>query len=367
MTDIRLEKMAELLVDYSVSVKKGDKVAIESSGPAQPLVKAVYKRVLQAGGHPFLSFQPEGIDEIFFRHASDDQLQYVSEISRHIAETYDVRIYIDGSSNTKSLSGVDPARMVMRSSARRGLLEKVLERSAAGEMRWVTTLFPTNAFAQDAEMGLSEYEDFVYSACLPDIDDPVGYWRRFSRRQEEIIAWLKGKERVHIVAPETELTLSIRGRDFINCDGRNNMPDGEIFSGPVEDSVNGHVYFSYPTVYDGREVSGVRLRFESGRVTEASAEKNEEFLLKKLDTDEGSRYVGEFAIGTNESITRFTRQILFDEKINGSFHMALGTGYPESGSRNRSAIHWDMVCDLKHNGEIRVDGEPFYKDGKFLI
>jgi aminopeptidase len=367
MGDIRVEKLAELLVKYSTRVKKGDKVAVMGDGGATPLLREIYKQVLLAGGLPFLHYSPEGFEETFFTYASDEQLTYVDEYSKIVANTYDVRLHVAGTNNTKALSSIDPAKMVKRSASRRPLLETILERSARGEMRWVTTLFPTNAFAQDAEMSLEEYEDFVYGACLPDLDDPVGYWERFSKRQDEIIKWLRGKENVHVTAPGTDLTLSVKDRPFINCDGRLNMPDGEIFTGPVEDSINGTVYFSYPSVYDGREVSGIRLTFKDGKCVDATAEKNEAFLIQKLDTDEGSRYVGEFAIGTNESITKFTREILFDEKINGSFHMALGTGYPESGSTNRSAVHWDMVCDLTHGGEITVDGTTFYKNGKFQI
>jgi aminopeptidase len=367
MADIRVEKLAELLVHYSTGVKKGDKVAIQGGGAAVPLLRAIYKQVLLAGGLPFLSYAPEGFEETFFTYASDEQLTYVDEMSKIVANTYDVRIYVDGTLNTKALSGIDPAKMVKRSSSRRPLMEVILDRSARGEMRWVTTLFPTHAFAQDAEMTLEEYENFVFSACLPDLDDPVGYWQRFSKRQDEIIDWLKGKETVHVTAPGTDLTLSIKGRPFINCDGHLNMPDGEIFTGPVEDSMNGTVTFTYPSIYDGREVEGIRLTFRDGKAVEATADKNEAFLVQKLDTDEGSRYVGEFAIGTNESIQKFTREILFDEKINGSFHMALGTGYPESGSKNRSAIHWDMVCDLSKGGEITVDGTSFYKNGKFQV
>ncbi len=366
MVDIRVRKLAELLVDYSVAVKPGDKVSIEGDAGAEPLLKEIYARVLKAGGHPFLLMQPDGIMELLFKHAGDDQLKYVSEISRIIAETYDVRIHVGGESNTKGLSSVPPSRLVMRSTSRRELTETILDRSARGEMRWVVTNFPTAAYAQDAEMSLAEYEDFLYGACLPDLEDPVGYWKRFSERQQRYIDWLKGKKHVAITAPGTELTLDITDRPFINCDGRLNMPDGEIFTGPVENSVNGTVLFSYPSIYDGREVAGIRLRFEQGKVVEATAEKNQAFLQEKLDTDEGSRYVGEFAIGTNEGIDRFTREILFDEKINGSFHMALGAGYPESGSLNRSAIHWDMICDMRQ-GEIRVDDAVFYKDGKFRI
>ncbi len=242
-----------------------------------------------------------------------------------------------------------------------------MQRSAAGELRWVVAPFPTNALAQDAEMGLDEYEDFVYGACLPDMNDPVGYWKRSSVKQGKVVEWLKGKKELHITAPETDLRLNVEGRTFINSAGHHNMPDGEIFTGPIENSAEGNVYFSYPTIYDGKEVNGVRLWFEGGKVVQATAEKNQEFLLKTLDTDAGSRYLGEFAFGTNDGITRFTREILFDEKIGGSFHMALGAGYPETGSKNESAVHWDMICDLRRGGEIRADGELFYRDGKFVI
>lgn len=367
MTDPRIEKLATVLVDYSVGVKPGDKVVLQGSTLAGPLLNAVYARVLQAGGHPLVDVSMPGIDELFFGYASDEQLQHVPEPHKLIMETYDVRIAVRGTDNTKSLSSVDPARMVICNRARRELMKTFMQRSASGELRWVSTLFPTTAYAQDAEMSLSEYEDFVYNACLPDMEDPVGYWQRFSAWQQKIVDWLKGKERVHIVGPDTDLHLSIAGRVFINCDGHANMPDGEVFTGPVEDSVQGHVHFSYPAIYQGREVTGVRLWFEDGRVVKATADKNEDFLLQTLDTDDGSRHVGEFAIGTNEGITRFTRQILFDEKINGSFHMALGAGYPETGSQNESAIHWDMICDLREGGKIWVDDELLYQDGKFVI
>jgi len=202
---------------------------------------------------------------------------------------------------------------------------------------------------------------------MPDINDPIGYWKRFSKKQDKIVKWLNGRKKVHVSGKETDLTLSIEGRSFINCDGHENMPDGEVFTGPVEDSVNGQVYFSYPAIYEGKEIIGVRLWFEKGKVVKATAEKNEDLLLKTLDTDEGSRFVGEFAIGTNEGITSFTRQILYDEKINGSFHLAVGAGFPETGSKNESAIHWDMVCDLRDGGKITVDDELLYKNGRFVI
>jgi aminopeptidase len=269
--------------------------------------------------------------------------------------------------NTKNLSAVDPARVVMRSQARREIMDTFMKRAAAGELRWVGTLFPTPAYAQDAEMSLRDFEDFVFAACLPDINDPIGYWQRLSATQQRIVDWLRGKRRVRVTAPETELELDITDRLFINCDGHHNMPDGEIFTGPVETSVNGFVRFSYPAIYQGRELTGVRLTFREGKVIDARADKNEDFLQQIIATDEGSRFVGEFAIGTNTGIQRFTRQILFDEKIAGSFHMALGAGYPETGSRNKSSIHWDLICDLRSGGEIRVDDILLYKDGHFVL
>jgi aminopeptidase len=367
MTDLRIEKLADVLVNYSVAVQPGDKVLIQGETIASPLFLAVYARVLQAGGHPLLMPSLSGTQELLFRYASDEQLQHIPEPFKLMIETYDVLISLTGTENTKALSNVDPAKTVLRSQAQAEIVKTYMARSAAGELRWVVALFPTNAHAQDAEVSLSEYEDFAYGACLPDSDDPVGYWKRFSAWQQKIVDWLKGKERVHVVGPETDLRLNVAGRTFINCDGKYNMPDGEVFTGPVEDSVEGHVYFSYPAIYAGREVSGVRLWFENGQVVKATAEKNEDFLRQTLDTDEGARRVGEFAIGTNKGITQFTRQILFDEKINGSFHMALGFSIPESGGQNESSIHWDMICDMRDGGEIWVDDELLYKDGDFVI
>jgi aminopeptidase len=367
MTDPRVIKLARMLVHYSVAVKPGDKVTISGSTIAEPLIKAVYAEVINAGGLPLTRVNIPGLQEIYYKLANDAQLEYIAESIRQDYMTCDVEINIMADENTKALSSIEPARMALRRKATAELNRQFMERAARGEMRWTLTLFPNHANAQDAEMSLSEYEDFVYNACMPDMDDPVGYWSAVSARQAKIIAWLKGKQNVHILGKETDLRLNIAGRTFINCDCKENVPDGEIFTGPVEDSVEGHVYFSYPTLYGGREVTGVRLWFEKGKVVKASAEKNEDFLLKTLDTDEGSRYLGEFAIGTNKGIQRFTGEILFDEKIGGSFHVALGQGYPESGSLNQSGLHWDMICDLREGGEIWVDDELLYQNGEFVL
>jgi len=367
MADPRVEKLASVLVDYSVAVQPGDKVLIRGGTVAEPLLQAVLVKVLRAGGYPLTLASVDGAQEIFFREASDEQLQYIQEPLKLIYETFDGLISIGSSTNTKALTNVPGEKTRLASQAQTGLFKTFLERAAAGELRWVGCLYPTNAYAQDAEMGLAEYEDFVYQACLPEFDDPISYWKEFSVWQQRIVDWLVGKETLHVEGPDVDLRMRIEGRTWENCDGKKNMPDGEIFTGPVEDSVEGHVRFSYPTVYYGRKLEGVRLEFEKGKVVRATAEKGEDFLLETLDTDEGARRVGEFAIGTNKGITRATGNTLFDEKINGSFHMAVGAGMPETGSQNQSSIHWDMVCDLSKGGRITVDGELFYENGEFVI
>ena len=367
MPDPRIKKLAEVLVNYSVAVRPKDKVAVMGSTAGAPLFEAVAVEILKAGGYPLSVVQLPGISELVFRHASDDQIQHIPEPMRLIFESYDAMISLMSSVNTKALTSVPPEKLVLANQAQQEIMKTMLDRTARGEFRWVGTLYPTHAYAQDAEMGLAEYEDFVYAACLPDFDDPVGYWKDISEGQQRIVDWLVGKDELRVEANDVDLRMKITGRAFMNCDGKRNMPDGEIFTGPVEDSVEGHVRFSYPTTYQGRRLEGVHLWFEAGKVIKATADKGEDFLLKTIDIDEGARFVGEFAVGTNKGITRATGNTLYDEKINGSFHMALGAGMPETGSVNQSAIHWDMVCDLIDGGRIWVDDELIYEDGDFVI
>ena len=367
MTDPRVETVARILVDYSVNIQPGEFVQIEGTPEGAPLILAVYQRVLERGGHPWLRLSLDEAAEILFKYASDEQLDYVPNVLRQFVEEIDARISVWTEINTKALSNVDPAKQARAQAARRPISERFLERAAQKELKWTGTAYPTHAFAQDAEMSLREFEDFVYGAALVHEPDPIAAWRAISKDQQRLIDWLGDKDHVHLKGPDTDLTLSIKGRSWVNCDGHENFPDGEIFTGPVEDSVNGQVRFSYPACEGGREVEDVRLWFENGKVIKATAAKNEEFLLAMLDTDDGARYLGEFAFGTNKGVQRFTKNILFDEKIGGTVHMALGTGYPESGSQNRSAIHWDMICDLRQGGEVWVDGVLFARDGKFMI
>ncbi len=367
MSDPRVEKLAELLVDYSVKVQPGDKVMVRGSVASLPLVKETYRKVVAAGGHPLVIWQEPEFAEIMLKNGSDDQLQHIPEPTKLIMETYDCMIGLSGSDNTRTLNGVDPARQQMARLAGREITETFMRRSASGEFRWVGTMFPTNAQAQEADMSLSEFEDFVYGACFVDKADPVAEWRKVSAMQQKLVDWLVGKKDVKVKGPNVDMTLSIAGRTFINSDAQKNMPSGEIFTGPVEESVNGWVRFTYPAIYSGREVEGIELRFEDGKVVDATAKKNEAFLISVLDTDPGSRYLGEWAIGTNNGISRFTKSILFDEKIGGTIHMAVGGGYPETGSKNKSSVHWDMICDMRDGGKIWVDDDLFYDSGEFTV
>jgi aminopeptidase len=362
-----VRNLAKILVGYSTKVKEGETVAIEGAGAAEPLLIAVYEEVLKAGGNPILNVGLDGQSVAFYKHASDAQLDWISPVTEWMVENVDVRIAIGASANTRELSAVPPERQMRRQAATGELLARMMDRSAAGEFRWCVTLFPTNAYASEAEMSLVDYEDFYFGACLADDDDPLTAWQRTSAETRRLAEWIEGHEEVRVTAPGTDIKLGIAGRKFIPCDGEHNMPDGEFFTGPVEDSVEGEVTFHLPALIGGREVSGVRLRFEAGKVVEASAERGEEFLTELLDTDEGARRLGELGIGTNYAIDRGTREVLLDEKLGGTVHMAVGRSYPESGGVNESAVHTDLVCDLRQGGRIEVDGADFQVDGKFVV
>jgi aminopeptidase len=367
MADARVEKFAQILVDHSAQIQPGDRVAIEATTAAAPLVRALCATILERGGHPHLLLELPDQDEILFAHAKDDQLDFIPTFRKLAYEQFESRIRIQSATNPRALSSVDPARQKRRQKALAPILETQMRRGADRSLKWVSTLFPTEGYAMEAEMSLANFEDFVYHACHADEADPLAYWKKVEARQAKIVDRLEGHDQVILRGPNVDLTLSIKGRKFINAAGQVNMPDGEVFSGPVEDSLNGWVRFSYPAIYSGLLVEGVELTFSNGKVTKAQAEKNQPFLLEMLASDPGARYVGEFAIGTNYEIDRFSHNILFDEKLGGSFHMALGAGYPETGSKNKSIIHWDMICGMKEDAEILVDGDVIYKNGKFTF
>ncbi len=366
MADPRHQKLAQVLIHYSLAVKPGDKILISSSELGAPLMREAYREAIRAGAHPTTRVRLSGLREIALREGSEDQISHVSDLDRQEIEYYDAQLNILADANTKELSGVDPQRMVLAQKTRGPLMERFMERSAARELNWNLTLFPTQAHAQDAGMSLSDYEDFVFGAGLLDHDDPPAAWQGVHVEQQRIADFLSSHGEIHIVAPGTDLTYRVGGRKWINASGTRNFPDGEVFTGPIEDSASGTVRFSYPAVYAGNEVEDVRLRFEAGKVVEATAGRGQDFLLSMLDQDPGARFLGEVAFGLNYGIKQFTRNILFDEKIGGTMHMALGRSYPDTGGKNESSLHWDMISDLR-GGKAYADGELCYEGGRFII
>jgi aminopeptidase len=367
VSDNRISNLAKILVEYCIDVQPGDRVALMASTLASPLMLELQREVLRAGGHPHTQLSIPGSNYIFFTEANEAQLEYVSPVAELYLTEFEGLIQLASQANTKELSNIEPSRQAIQAKAIAPLMKAYMERTAEKKSKWAISMFPTPALAQDAEMSLAEFENFVYAATYADCDDPVGEWKRIHNEQQKIVDWLKGKQEVVVEGPNAELKMSIEGRNFINADGVDNMPSGEIFTSPVEDSMNGWIRFTYPAVERGREVAGVELKIENGKAIEATAEKNEEFLKAMLEVDEGASIVGEFAIGTNERIDRFTKNILFDEKIGGTIHLALGAGFKEIGGTNESGLHWDMICDMKDGGRIIVDGELFYDSGKFVI
>ena len=374
MTDPRVERLATLLVAYSTSLRPGDRVLLEAETAAEPLVRALFERALEAGAHPHLaiSFAGQdtytGFDDSFLRLASDEQLDHPATFQALAYGEFESRIRIYSSSNTRMLMQADRARAARRARALQSLTRMQMERGARGEFRWVTTIFPAVGHAHDADMSLGEFEDYVYRACHVDgEDDPIAHWRAFGDHQARLAEALAEHDRVEIRGPDCDLRLSIAGRRFISSCGTHNMPDGEIFSGPVEASVEGWARFSFPAVHKGNEVEGVELTFQQGQVVAWRAARNQAYLEQMLNIDAGARYLGEFGVGTNRALQHLTRNILLDEKIGGTIHLALGAGYPDTGSRNHSAIHWDMLCDMRTASEIRVDGDLVYQNGEFTI
>jgi aminopeptidase len=361
LRDERSEKLARVLVDYSIKAGRGDQVLVSGGVGAEPLMLALYARLLQVGAIPVMQVGLPGMQELFFEHAQGIHYEEIPSVTRAIYEGTDAQINIQSPSNTRALANVDPSKQQALQKRNQPLSEMLMEKD-----RWVVTLFPTEALAQEAGMGLAEYEDFVFEAMGLNEEDPVLFWSRKSAEQNRLKERLEGAREIRIVGPETDLTLSVEGRTFINSAGRRNMPCGEVFTGPIEDSANGTVYFGVPAAIAGREVSGARLRFEEGRVVEASAERGEEFLMSLLDADPGARYLGELGIGTNYGIRRASANVLFDEKLGGTVHLAIGRSYAETGGKNESSVHTDLVCDLRDGGELYADGELIQENGRFL-
>jgi aminopeptidase len=366
MTDPRIAKLAEVLVHYSLDLQPGDEFCLQTTPLAQELNLAVCREALLAGAHVSVLANLPGMAELFYSTAGEAQLDHVPPLHRLVVEQFDARLIVIAPANTRELSGVDPERIRRAAGARAGLSKTFWERSASGAFKWCDTVYPTAALAQEADMSLREYEDFVFAAGMLDAPDPVAAWRQHGERQRELVRRLAGRDRVHLIGPDIDLRLSIRDRAFGAYHGRHNFPDGEIATSPVESSAGGWVRFSYPAITGGREVEGIELWFEEGRVVKESAGKGQALLTTLLATDAGSRYLGELGIGTNYGIRRFTKNMLFDEKMGGTIHLALGASLPEAGGLNESGIHWDLLCDMSES-EIIVDGQLFYRNGKFRI
>lgn len=365
--DPRVDKLARILVRYSLKLKKGQLVKIVGEVAGLPLVKAVFREAIEIGAHPYVQIRIPDNEEALMKKGSDQQIQYIPAHSKLEIGKIDAYVGIWGSNNTRYMSGVDPKKQGLQRKAMRPVMEKFHKRHAAGELSWVGTQFPTQADAQEADMSLSDYEDFVYGAGHINSPDPVKHWKKVYKEQQRLCRILDRVDRIHVRAEGTDLKLRVKGRKWINCAGTENFPDGEIFTGPIENTAEGHIRYSFPAVYMGREVEGVHLEFKNGKVVKETASKNQKFLTAMLNLDKGARFLGEFAIGTNYEIKRFSKNILFDEKIGGTCHLAVGASIPESGGKNKSGLHWDMICDLKKGGEITADGKTIYRNGKFTI
>ncbi|HEX9067797.1 MAG TPA: aminopeptidase [Ktedonobacterales bacterium] len=368
--DARISRWAKTLVNYCLEVQPGQLVWLIATPAAEELIAEVHREVLRAGGDTVPQLRLESLEAITLSEGSEAQLTRENPVSKLLAETADARLFIESETNTRLLSTVDPARQALALQSSREARQISGRRSVAGEMRWCLTLFPTGAYASEADMSLEDFREFVYEACFLNSEDPAERWRELGRQQQFYVDWLAGKREVHVIGPDTDLHVNIEGRIFRNSDGKRNFPSGEFFTSPVEDSAEGHIRFTIPSVVRGHLVSDIRLEFEHGRVVQSSATEGQDYLRQMLALDDGASLVGEFAFGNNFGITRGIKNILFDEKLGGTIHMALGNSYAECGGKNSSALHWDMICDLREaagGGEVYVDGTLFLKDGKLVV
>ena len=371
MRHLHLDKWAELLVHYSLEVESGNRMLIHADIDGMPLVEACYEAALAVGAYVECLFVHDRLIEHMLIKGTNAQLADTPQLKTYAATHFDRLLFIYAPSNCQALTEVAPERHTAWAHANLPFQRAVMERKAAGEVRWCRTHYPTSAAAQNAAMGSSEFEAFVTRAGFLDHDDPIASWRVQAAAQQRAIDLLATKKELRFTNERgTDLVVNIEGMQWVNLCGTINFPDGEIYTGPnfsaPDGGVNGVVHYDFPSVYRGVEVDGITLTFEKGAVVEAEATRGEGFFKKMIEIDSGARYVGEIAIGTNYSVTHGVKDILFDEKIGGTFHTALGMGYPETGNRNVSALHWDLVCDLRQGGHIYADGDCIATNGQFL-
>ncbi len=365
MNDI-YAKYADLLVNYSLELKKGDKFLVIANHTAEPLLQQIHRASLQAGAHPEFKIGFNGQQKIHYDFGSDEQIEYVSPALKLMNDEYQGWLSIISPFNMKELSSVDPEKIKKQRLGRKEINKTFMKRSAEGSMRWSLCVFPTDAAAQECDMSLDEYREFVFKACFLDADDPIAKWKELRDSQQKICDHLNTKNNIHYLSNDVDVAFSCEGRKWLNSAGTHNMPSGEVFSAPVEDSVNGKVRFSYPGFYMGKEIEDIQLEIKEGEVVKWQAGKGKN-ILDKIFEIEGARRFGEVAVGTNHGIDKFTKNMLFDEKIGGTIHMAVGAAYPETGGVNESAIHWDMLADMRNGGQIFADDELIYENGKFII
>ncbi len=361
-----LTKYAQLLVNYCLEIQPGDRLYVRTTTLAEPLVKELYREVMRQGGHmeAVLDFREKS--RLFFEHANEDQLRYISPTYRKAMEEFEAYLYIRAPFNLFESNNTDPAKAKIRSAATADLNETYFRRTATRDLKRSLCQFPTDAAAQNAGMSLEEYEEFVYGACHLFAESPIDEWLGVRQSQQQIVDLLNSRDHIRYRGEGIDIEFSTAGRTWINSDGQTNMPSGEVYTSPVEDSVNGVIHFSYPAVYMGHEVEGVTLWVKDGMVEKWEAKRGQDFLDRIFDI-EGARRFGEAAVGTNYNINRFTKNILFDEKIGGTVHMAIGQSYLQTGGKNKSSIHWDMIANMKNGGEIFANDEKIYESGKFLL
>lgn len=359
-------KYAKLLTHYSLKLKKGERLYIKSTTLAEPLVREVYREAMKLGAHVEYTLDFKGMAPIFYHEANKDQLNYINLLTEASTRDFDAYLYIRAPFNLKEQQGIDQKKVDAKRKAMESINKVYFERTASGELKRSLCQFPTDANAQEAGMSYEEYCDFIFGACKLDQPDPIEAWKALGKKQQKIVDFLNQKQNIRYVTEGTDIRFSTKGRQWINSDGTANMPSGEVFTAPVEDSVEGHIRFSYPAIYMGHEVEGVELKVEKGEIISWDADKGKDFL-DKIFIIPGSRRFGEAAIGTNYGVQKITKNILFDEKIGGSIHMAIGQSYKQCGGENESAIHWDMITDMKASGQIFADNELIYEKGKFIV
>ncbi len=361
-----IEKYASLLVGYSLAIKPGDKLFIRSTQLATPLVKEIYKQALQKGAYVEMDLAFQNKSQIFFSNATDEVIKYVSPLDKFRMETFDAYLHIRAPYPPSEASRSFPDKEDSRRKAMEEINEIYFRRTGSGELKRSLCQYPTQASSDIAGMTIEEYENFVYSACKLDMDDPIKGWLKVRENQSRIVDYLNQTETIQYIGKNIDITFSCKGRIWINSDGMTNMPSGEVYTAPVDDSANGWVRFSYPSYFQGNRFDHIELTFKDGLVESWKSDNNQE-ELDRIFSIPGARRLGEAAIGMNYSITRTTGNILFDEKIGGSIHLAVGQAYKQCNGINNSAIHWDMITDMQEDGRIIADGVMIYENGQFKI